>query len=1139
VCLLAACTPPEAELTSLSLAPGNPRVARGEAVQFVATAFFSTGEVRDVTASTVWTVDDAQVGLADDAEPGLVRALVEGRTLVRGQYGGLMRSRPLEVSQAETRSLELDPPQVLVPMGLVVPVRVLARSSDGAVEDVTAEAAWAVSNEALVSIEAGVLTPRRPGTLTLTVSARNLTAEAAVTVTDATVVSVEVQPALASVAAGLTQRFTATALLTDGARLDVTHTAGWTTTPAALATVAADGQATTLAPGQVAVSALVAGQRGSARLDVTPALLTSLAVHATPATLPAGLRATLTALATATDGSTRDVSAGVSWTSGDVTRLVVENGAARALAPGRVTLTAALGSLSATTEVVVTAPVLTRLELLAAPATLPLGATQALHAQAHWSDGTSTDVTASASWTVVDPAVAQVSGGGLLTALAPGQTVVTASHAGQSATSPLTVTSAALWRLELSPPSPRLAAGTSLQLTVTGVWSTGGSQALAADACAWRSDDGAVVQVSNAPGQRGLATAGRAGQARVTATCLGLQGQLVVSVHDSALAELVLTPFRPSAPAGFGRHLVATGVFVDGSTQDLTALATWQSSEPGVAAVQAGLVSALRPGVAALSATALGVTGHTTFTVTAATLQALDVGPASTVTPVGVAVSLTATGHFSDGRVVDVTAEATWSSSEPGIASVALPGRVSALRQGVVDLTASLGGLSGTARLTVTAAVLAQLTVTPGTATLPRGRAADFVAQGTFTDGSQADLTTGVTWSTGDGFIARASNIAGSPGQVAALAVGTTTVIAQLGAHVGTATLTVTAAAPVSLSLSPASTSLPLGAHQQLTATALFTDGSLADVTAEASFSGSAPAVLGVAPGGEAVALALGSAVVTARWQAFVATSQVTVTAAQLLQVWLTPGAVTLPLGVTRAFKVWGGYSDGVTRELTSGAWWRSAQPGVLTVSNAASSRGFITTVAVGQGTLTAEVDGRVAQATLTVSQGALVRLDLLPAAGSTALGFTRSFIALGWFADGTSQVVTSAVTWASSDEQVAAISSAGLLSTLGPGLTIVTASRDGVSAQVTHVVTPAVLVDLRVSAPPQLSPGASQALVAEGTWSDGTLSDVTALATWATSTPGVLRLDGGGLITALAPGDGRVEATLDGRSSSVTVTVR
>lgn len=76
--------------------------------------------------------------------------------------------------------------------------------------------------------------------------------------------------------------------------------------------------------------------------------------------------------------------------------------------------------------------------------------------------------------------------------------------------------------------------------------------------------------------------------------------------------------------------LTASANFSDGSSQNVTSTATWESSNTAVATVAAGVVTARTPGTSEISAVHQGMRGSATLTVTAATLRANPGGPYQT-----------------------------------------------------------------------------------------------------------------------------------------------------------------------------------------------------------------------------------------------------------------------------------------------------------------------------------------------------------------------------------------------------------------------------------------------------------------------------------------------------------------------------
>jgi hypothetical protein len=244
----------------------------------------------------------------------------------------------------------------------------------------------------------------------------------------------------------------------------------------------------------------------------------------------------------------------------------------------------------------------------------------------------------------------------------------------------------------------------------------------------------------------------------------------------------------------------ATGLFSDGTSTNLTAMVAWQSSDTSVAAVSAaagtrGLVTALAPGMAQISATFMGVVGATALTVTGATLTAIQVTPFISSIPAGFSESLVATGLYSDGTNRDITRAVTWTSDNSAVATVsdaaASKGLVASVAPGTAAVTAQLGGTSGDAMVTVSSATLVSIAIQPANPSVAAGGTVSFTAAGTFTGGLVIDVTAFVTWTSSNTSVADVSNADGSRGQATAFATGSTTVQARRGSVMASTTLTV------------------------------------------------------------------------------------------------------------------------------------------------------------------------------------------------------------------------------------------------------------------------------------------------------------------------------------------------------------
>src|SRR6202035_1673658 len=205
----------------------------------------------------------------------------------------------------------------------------------------------------------------------------------------------------------------------------------------------------------------------------------------------------------------------------------------------------------------------------------------------------------------------------------------------------------------------------------------------------------------------------------------------------------------------------------------------------------------------------------------------------------GLMQQFVATGTYSDGSSQNLTSTVNWSSSSQGVATISSGGLATGTGVGITTVAASFGTVSGSTTLTVAAAALVSIAVTPSAPSIAKGQMQQFVATGTYSDGSSQNLTSTVNWSSSSQGVATISN----GGLATGTSVGTTTVAASFGMVSGSTTLTVTTAALVSIAVTPGNPSIASGANQQFTATGTYTDGSMQNITGTVTWTSNTSAV--------------------------------------------------------------------------------------------------------------------------------------------------------------------------------------------------------------------------------------------------------------------------------------------------------
>ncbi|NVB81389.1 MAG: hypothetical protein HOV81_23535 [Kofleriaceae bacterium] len=882
-----------------------------------------------------------------------------------------------------------------------------------------------------------------PGSATIKVMLGTQSAQVTVMVSAAALTSIAVTPATPTIALGTTTQLTATATFDDGMTMDVTTMATWMSGSTTIATVDNAGTVTSVAKGTGMITATLSGKSGSATVTVTDAALTSIDVTPANPMLSDGQTQQMTATGHFTDDTTQNITASVTWASATTAKATVSaTGLVTAVDPGTSVISASMGSITGMTTVTVTAAALTSIVVTPANPTLADGLTQQMTATGHYTDNTTQNLTAQVTWSSATTAKATITAGGLVTAVDPGTSVITATMGTVSGMTTVTVTAAALTSIVVTPANPMLTDGSTQQMTATGHY-TDNSTANITATVTWASATPAKATVSPA----GLVTAVDPGTSVITATSGTISGSTTVTVTAAALTSIDVTPTNPSIADGLTQQMTATGHYTDNSTANITAMVTWTSATPAKATVNpAGLVTAVDPGTSVVTATLGAISGSTTVTVTAPVLQSIAVTPANPMLEDGTMLQLTATGRYSDTSTANLTAMVTWTSATPAKATITAAGVVTAVDPGTSIITATLGAISGTTTVTVTAAALTAIDVTPADPSLADGLTQQMTATGHYTDNSTQNLTSQVTWTSATPAKATIS----AAGLVTALDPGTSVITATMGAISGTTTVTVTPAELVSFAVTPANPTIGDGQTQQMTATGRYTDTSTADLTGTVTWTSATPATATVSAAGLVTAEDPGTSVITATLGSVSGSTTVTVSTATLVMIEVTPANPTLADGLTLQMTATGHYSDLTTEDLTAQVTWSSA----TTIAATVSATGLVTAVDPGSSVITATQGSISSSTTVTVGAAELVSIDVTPANPEVTEGATLPLTATGHYTDGSTQDLTTMVTWASATMATATISVNGLVTGVDPGTSEITATLNAVTGSTTVTVT-------------------------------------------------------------------------------------
>ncbi|WP_217529451.1 Ig-like domain-containing protein [Vibrio metschnikovii] len=447
------------------------------------------------------------------------------------------------------------------------------------------------------------------------------------------------------------------------------------------------------------------------------------------------------------------------------------------------------------------------------------------------------------------------------------------------------------------------------------------------------------------------------------------------------------------------------------------------------------------------------------FSGTTAKLERIDIS-ASPLTTRGVSQltlaagneqAFEAIGYYSDGssRALTDLSVSDWHTSDQDVGYFNDPGvLIGGDTPGMVTVTATKDGItSNTMNVTVTAAVITAIQVTPATANIAKGQARQLTATATYSDSTSSDVTSSVTWTVD----ATATATVSPAGLLSGVEVGSATVTATKdGITSNTVNVTVTAAFITAIQVTPATVNIAKGQAQQLTATATYSDSTSSDVTSSVTWTVDATATATVSPAGLLSGVEVGSATVTATKDGITSnTVNVTVTAAVITAIQVTPATANIAKGQARQLTATATYSDSTSSDVTSSVTWTVDATATATVSPA----GLLSGVEVGSATVTATKDGITSNTVnVTVTAAFITAIQVTPATVNIAKGQAQQLTATATYSDSTSSDVTSSVTWTVDATATATVSPAGLLSGVEVGSTTVTATKDGVSSHLVIV---------------------------------------------------------------------------------------
>jgi len=578
--------------------------------------------------------------------------------------------------------------------------------------------------------------------------------------------------------------------------------------------------------------------------------LSSITITPTQKDLPLGLRTAVTATGIFEDGTSRDITSSVFWSSKDETVVEVSNNLQNTdfiigKKLGTSVLTAEVGDLSSTVSIQVTEAQLININIENDTNELIKDTSVIFSAWGIFSDGSKVDVSHQVTWSSSNNSIAafQVQQAvstneiisGLLIPSDVGEATIRASLNNVSQTVNVKVYQANLESLHVDSSAISLIQGTSIQLSVSGIFTNGVVQDVS-HLVDFRSDDETIVSTSDSGVISGL-------NSGVTQLHLGYKDvflNMSAEVSEAEIISIQVSHQTSDLATDTVTQLIATGIYNNNTHRDITENVLWASNDESIlfvsnASGHKGFAYSLGLGNSEVSASIGSVSGSTIVTVSGKRLESISIlSDGVSEIAAGNRTKIRAVGNYSDGSVLDITKQVVWQSSTHKVCTISSSkknaGQIKAKNPGECQITANLG-VSATGVFSITDAELMSINVSSKTSILSKGTQTYLTATGIYSNQSSVDITHQVLWKS-DSDIATISNETESKGLLTAIAEGQVTYSAQYKSISASNVISISSAILEKIDVNPVVEGVfNLGTKKSFSATGYYSDSSTQDLT--------------------------------------------------------------------------------------------------------------------------------------------------------------------------------------------------------------------------------------------------------------------------------------------------------------------
>lgn len=333
----------------------------------------------------------------------------------------------------------------------------------------------------------------------------------------------------------------------------------------------------------------------------------------------------------------------------------------------------------------------------------------------------------------------------------------------------------------------------------------------------------------------------------------------------------------------------------------------------------------------------------------------------------------------------------------------------------------------------------------------------EFIAIGTFSDGTQKEITDTVSWFYSPEHLVKNHEF----GDFTFKHVGLLTLNASLSDVTSNELeVEITPAELKSIQLTPSENEVPIGKKVQMRAIGSYSDDTTLDLTDGAEWTSKNPSIASVNQLGVVTPISEGSTVIiVSKGDKKTETTKFVVTSVVLDELKLEPLSVETPMGknVTMTAKARYSGNDQLEELELIDLTWTSTNENVATVIS-----GVVTPKSVGNTTITVMKDGKNAETTRFAVTSAILESIQIRGDIEAPVGSITELTAIGTYSDNVDKTLTEA-SWISSNPAIATVVN-GEVTPKTVGITQITVTKDAEETSIEFTVTEATLASISLT---------------------------------------------------------------------------